>query len=405
METAFNILNYGAVADGASDNSTPLQAAIDAAAAVGGGTVWLPHRGGKYKLATPIVLASNVWLMSDGATLDTSGFATTAPMIVAVSRVNVRVSGLRIEGDGNAVLISVEGCSNVRIDNNDLEITPVVQNVNSVVIRITDNPAVSAPFSEIWITNNRLKPSFLGILCQSRLSGASAMQRLFVLGNSVDYANIDAGTQTTSYGAAIKVDLNVENCIIAHNHLEGRGLCRDGINVQEDLHGCQVSANIVNAFNNYGIAVDAGQTASEVQNVVVSANIITGMIGATSRAISISCGTATGWKNVSVLGNILSDNAGYGIHENGGGDRVKNLVVSDNTISDGGNVGIYVRSHRAAIRNNSVQRASGACVQIVGSAAYCAVAGNRLDSTTTAINDGGVGTIRHNNIINDVWEA
>jgi hypothetical protein len=63
----FNVKDptYGAVGNGASDDTAALQAAITAAGAAGGGIVFLP--AGTYKISTPLTMsASNVTLLGSG---------------------------------------------------------------------------------------------------------------------------------------------------------------------------------------------------------------------------------------------------------------------------------------------------------------------------------------------------
>ena len=65
--TVFNVVDYGAKGDGKSLCTRPIQKAVDACAAAGGGTVYLP--AGKY-LSGAIFLKSNVTLnISEGAAL------------------------------------------------------------------------------------------------------------------------------------------------------------------------------------------------------------------------------------------------------------------------------------------------------------------------------------------------
>lgn len=59
----FNVLDYGADSTGATDTSTAIQAAFDAAAAAGGGTVYLPS--GTYLCNTPLVLQYGVNLIGE----------------------------------------------------------------------------------------------------------------------------------------------------------------------------------------------------------------------------------------------------------------------------------------------------------------------------------------------------
>ena len=53
----FNVKEYGAVADGVALDSRAIQRAIDACAAVGGGTVYIPE--GKYLCGTRSVYCSS----------------------------------------------------------------------------------------------------------------------------------------------------------------------------------------------------------------------------------------------------------------------------------------------------------------------------------------------------------
>jgi hypothetical protein len=59
----FNVLDYGAVGNGVTDDSTAVQAAFDAASTAGGGTVFLPS--GTYLCNTPLVLQYGVNLVGE----------------------------------------------------------------------------------------------------------------------------------------------------------------------------------------------------------------------------------------------------------------------------------------------------------------------------------------------------
>lgn len=61
----FNVLDYGAVGDGATDDATAIQAAIDAAEAAGGGTVVLPK--GTFAIGTVLTVgADNIHIRGGG---------------------------------------------------------------------------------------------------------------------------------------------------------------------------------------------------------------------------------------------------------------------------------------------------------------------------------------------------
>ncbi|MFD8072147.1 glycosyl hydrolase family 28-related protein [Streptomyces sp. NPDC059718] len=60
----FNVKLQGAVGNGTADDSSAIQAAINAASALGGGTVYVPS--GTYKISTPLIMATKVQLVGDG---------------------------------------------------------------------------------------------------------------------------------------------------------------------------------------------------------------------------------------------------------------------------------------------------------------------------------------------------
>ncbi len=133
----FSITTFGAVADGATDNTAAIQATINAAQAAGGGTVEVPPAPLPYR-SGPLTLGSSISLQVDGgATLQALPFATypnaassPAVFISFKNATNVQVvGGGTVDGNGadwwtafngnsslkRPQMIKFAGCTNVLV--------------------------------------------------------------------------------------------------------------------------------------------------------------------------------------------------------------------------------------------------------------------------------------------------
>ncbi|MFJ4517448.1 glycosyl hydrolase family 28-related protein [Streptomyces sp. NPDC088816] len=75
----FNARQYGAVGNGTTDDSSAIQAAINAATAAGGGTVYVPR--GTYRVGIPLIMKTRVTVVGDG--MDASTLVAPANHLIS----------------------------------------------------------------------------------------------------------------------------------------------------------------------------------------------------------------------------------------------------------------------------------------------------------------------------------
>lgn len=83
----FNVMNYGATADGVTDDAGALQKAIDAADLAGGGVVYIP--AGKYMLRSQILVRKGVSVYGEWISAENSGFENGTTLLVGTGKNNM----------------------------------------------------------------------------------------------------------------------------------------------------------------------------------------------------------------------------------------------------------------------------------------------------------------------------
>lgn len=348
----FNVLDYGAVGDGVTNDAPAIQDAIDAAEVLGG-VVYLPAN--TYLMSAGVTVPSNVTLKGDGVVSELKRDVAATPFdfitiengathiglydfyINGVAKldngtVSNRYCGVRvwanggarpndieivgvhidkttsgeIQAEGNRGAILLEDCYDVRVsrckfyDNRATAILITVEygqtTINTERVQIEQCYGIGevAPFDPDF-------PNGFG----SFVSG-NAHQDVLVSGCYVDgfgFSNISMnGPRST-----------VENCISVNSNYAG-------INLGHATPGerCDQSVVVGNSMSNnkFGAVVI---TASD--NVVVSSNV------------SFEDGTAGAWGSIVVL-----HNEDYDLGE------TMNLTIANNQIVDGKYIGIYSRA-------------------------------------------------------------
>ncbi len=119
-----SVLDFGAVGDGSTDDTTAFQDALDAVAASGGGRLFVPKQQAVTYSVGEITIPSGVWLDGEpGAQLERRSTITAGRGWLNIEGTNARVSNLTFEG---AVTTAAEyvygtGTSSVLFDNNPMD--------------------------------------------------------------------------------------------------------------------------------------------------------------------------------------------------------------------------------------------------------------------------------------------
>lgn len=435
----FNVKAYGAEGDGVTDDSTALQAAIDAAEAAGGGRVFLPP--GDYLFATGLVIDSpNVILVGDGddsvltytgsgtgitisaasitlqnLKIDTTGASGTVAVSSSASKtqlVNVFVSGTSSDAqqNGRVNLVSgaddalVQGCTftgaypsvtiqsdRCRVIGNHFEtfrlgvylVGGAGNTVNSNNFVSVGGSGVVAGFDAILVeTSTDVVISGNNILASREhgiyvAGGSSGInERVVITGN-----NISGVPQNGVKFLGATLARQHLHGVISSNVMEGTGSASSllGISVGNSKH-LQITGNVVTKFLN-GIHIRGG---IETCNVV--GNLVRESIGAGIRIVDTSEANI----DVAVIGNKVNDNSTAGGGWSAiditctGGYASSNIVIQDNALSDYQDVATQAAGvHVATISGGStlatviVKSNSG-----VGNTGSDLVAGSGLSSVT-----------------------
>ena len=247
-----NVVSFGAVGDGTTDDTTPIQNAINAINAAGGGTVEIP--AGTY-LSNPLTLVSSMNLQIDSGAmlkmLPMAQFTSTDHFILAINVSDVEISGSgTIDGNGADwwqafagnnnlarpyMVYFAGGCHRVLIQDITLQNPPKMHIVfkgaddNITIQRILINTTTTSPYPA---------KNTDGI----DLVGASCLVQNCTINAGDD--NIALGSSSSS---AVTSDVLITNCTFGVGH---------GVSIGSNTHG-GVSNLVVTACSysgtDYGI--------------------------------------------------------------------------------------------------------------------------------------------------------
>jgi hypothetical protein len=386
-DTVVSVKDFGAVGDGATDDTAAIQAALTAAGAAGGATVYLP--GGTYKLTGPLYVSSNTWLCGAGpaTTLYTTSLPYSASngghrLIHLETVTDVTISDLIMDaGDmtgflGGMRAIWGKACSNVVIERCKF-ITPGAATAftQCSYYQILDN--------HIEIVSTYVGGAVHdGIIDQWDGSHDFVIRGNRIIGNSIGLWAILV-TGTNSGGTAGTPVYNfqiVQNAVFSCKNCGIWAMGRSGLAYNFTISG-NIIDGIVGTSAGYGIAV------SDAHTFTVNGNVV---------------------KNTYLSGiRLFNENVSYGTHAAKYGTVSDNVVHTANTSNsagtDGGSaISVTDSSEYIFITNNVVKGTqhvyglrvgtNASNIEVSGSTIQTGTSGKFLEAATSSnvIIPGGV---------------
>lgn len=396
----FNVRDHGAVGDGTANDTTAIQAALNAARTAGGGTVVIPL--GTYAVNDFLVVFSNTRISAYGATIRS---VSTNKGILRNFLPNDSYpvysgnSGIVVEGgvwDGNAAdqgQGTVTGVTNVMAFIHARDIT-----IRDVVIRNISG-AHGVEFNAIdsgRILNSRFE-GFKDTTPSTR-SFSEAVQLDIARSGSTSLPPNDWTTcrniliQGCWFGPSDRLEA-AGRAIGGHTAETGRTYdniqvigCRIEGAIEEGIQGFNwrnsvIADNVISGTGKAGILMDVTDPqVADVHSVVIKGNVVT------------NAGPKPGTSGIRVAGNILNripavviaDNVvrnikGNGIHA----EDCPASIISGNQVEGTDSTGIYaVNSEGASVTGNTTSRTQSNGINIGGSVG-ATVSGNTIRTTTT----------------------
>jgi pectate lyase-like protein/parallel beta helix pectate lyase-like protein len=417
--------DLGAAADGVTDDEPVLQQALDAAAAKGGGTVYLPE--GVYGIGAPLILRSGVRLVGDGQgktvlrtlvrsigkTIDETGVWAAVAMVSAngasIADLTIDLSFAATEANGIAILplgSTFEGAPSVDCEVAGVEVIGggnyhayMIWNLRGRDIRIINNVVDGRVDSRVasnqegiesyggadvliaWNTIRNIGNS--GLNFGSAGAPDTGIERLEVLQNTVTNAGrgLNIGTWMGSDGNP----QNIDDVRIEGNTFSD--LWNTGLYISPQP-GTQISDLVVvdNTIREVGSADTVAAVGIHFQGTpatsTLPAGAATGNVASSNRIIAIRGANGIGvaviqYPNVQLLENRISGTNDAGVHAFGS----RNLLVAHNTISNAAlnAVGSHGPESSVYVRNN-IFTDWGAGRQLPGVAVDQAVEGDVRDN-------------------------
>jgi parallel beta-helix repeat protein len=308
-----NIRDYGALGDGSTDDTTVIQAAMDAASAA---QCILYAPPGTY-IVTNIQFKPNVTMMGAGWSTvfklknSSNTFPLQATFANAVTNLTLRDFKVDLNGANQSSngWVAITGATNVTMDH--------VYIYNSRTFGLLAQPngdPITGNQCTGWLIKN----------CRfdTQVSPTTDFAVLNIQYSRIvdNYWAACAPSASPSY--ALSAGRSMQHTIIENNNFQNTNMVSIGL---EDVKDVQVIGNNIIGSGSHGIFIPTFQATFSVERVIVSGNVIT---GSTDSGIAVGGGSGTGRIiNSQIVNNICYLNSKDGIRVQGN----DNCFLSNNT--------------------------------------------------------------------------
>jgi parallel beta-helix repeat protein len=379
----YSVIEYGAVGDGVTDNTTAFAAARDAAGS--GGVIIVPS--GIYIQNTLTLNVSNqTWVIDPGATIKINAGSTTSVVVVSgVSKITITGGGAI---DGNESNISSSGVAGIYTTNSS--VTDLL--IENITIQNTEGYGVQAFGSRTKIKNCKFTN------CGTTSVGASALvvtpsgSHLYdvtIEGNTIDNSMMPSATYNDSIlilmgspRSGLSYTYKVFNSKIINNIVKGpsdpQGAGGGAVCITVGAEGADVIGNITNG-GSMGISVDGCNNVKVIGNTFNGANWF-GIELANANLCEVIGNTVNGQ---GLTGKTLSGGFGALIATNA---TTSNYCTISNNILDS----VYATSANVVSLNsgkehtvtNNLVKCYGSSSGIVTTVPGCVITGNTVKGSS-----------------------
>lgn len=398
----YNVKDYGAYGNGFLDDTTGIQAAIDAAGENGGGLVLLPF--GNYVLKGSLRLRSGVHIFGDNGTKVQVKLTKAASALVVENAENVHISSLAFtSSDPAIVVLEYSGTTDLLVEEISVEGATLAVSgaLPSADVTFRYNQAdglgeVAAAFRINGTERLQILDHIIsGYEKNGIIEGADGggIERNHFQNGEIeisDSRNFIISANTISEGG---IRIEAEQTRIFNNHIINPAEC--GIKLLDGCREITVRANVLRSRDNNK---DLISSEGSCTNLEISGNTITKEIGADG----ISAGEGQvhlkleGVNGLNFANNYLINTAVSLYIEEGTAQITKNAFLTENIATDPWNgLGVRIKGGVLSIAQNTLQNiaeqtVSSAGIELILYGGDTYITGNTVRGYTTDLRLGGV---------------